>query len=502
MSSSPTVALRDVTFRYESAQQPLFSSLSAHFPSGFTGVVGANGVGKTSLLCLVTGTLVPEKGTIQSVSDAVYCAQRTDNPPAGLADFLEDWSTEAFALRGRLGVDPKFLSRWETLSHGERKRAQIAHALWCEPTVLAIDEPTNHIDAQARELLIDNLKRFRGVGLIVSHDRDLLDDLCVRCLWIEPRNARVFPGGFTKAWEQRELNRDSAVRERATAVREHEQLGREIVKRRELASRSHRDRSKRNLASKDRATRSEIDLARVSGKDGQAGRLLRQLDGRAAQADTRLAAARVEKVHEAGFWLPESRSRRNTLFMLEPGEILINANRVIRFPQLSMKPQDRVAITGLNGVGKSTLLRHILKKVNVPAVNLTKMPQEVDARMARAILDEARTLPRKQLGHVMNLVSRLGSRPERLLESRQPSPGELRKLLLALGMARSPHLIVMDEPTNHLDLPSIDALEKALADCPCGLLLVSHDQRFLGRLTEQSWHIEGDEEGNSLIIVH
>ena len=130
------------------------------------------------------------------------------------------------------------------------------------------------------------------------------------------------------------------------------------------------------------------------------------------------------------------------------------------------------------------------------------MPQEVDARMARAILDEARTLPRQQLGHVMNLVSRVGSRPERLLESRQPSPGELRKLLLALGMARSPHLIVMDEPTNHLDLPSIDALEKALADCPCGLLMVSHDQRFLGRLTEQSWHIEGDEEGNSLIIVH
>lgn len=162
MSSIPTVALRDVTFRYENAQQPLFSSLSAHFPLGFTGVVGANGAGKTSLLHLVTGALVPEKGTIQSVADAVYCTQHTDDPPAGLADFLEDWDAEAYALRGRMGVEPEFLDRWDTLSHGERKRAQIAHALWCKPTVLAIGEPTNHIDAHARELLIDSLKRFRG----------------------------------------------------------------------------------------------------------------------------------------------------------------------------------------------------------------------------------------------------------------------------------------------------------------------------------------------------
>lgn len=323
----------------------------------------------------------------------------------------------------------------------------------------------------------------------------------MQCLWLEARNARIFPGGFTKAREQKELDQETAVRERATAVREREQLRHENIKRREQASRSQHDRSKRNVAIKDSATRWDINLARVSGKDGQAGHLLRQLDGRAAQADSRVAATQAEKLHQVGIWLPESRSRRNTLFILEPGEILLGADRVLRFPQLSMKPQDRVAITGVNGVGKSTLFRCILENVNVPAENLTKMPQEVDARTARAILNEARTLPRKQLGHVMNLVSRLGSRPERLLESRQPSPGELRKLLLALGMARAPHLIAMDEPTNHLDLTSIEALEKALADCPCGVLLVSHDQRFLDRLTEQSWHIEGDKEGNSLLIV-
>ena len=106
-------------------------------------------------------------------------------------------------------------------------------------------------------------------------------------------------------------------------------------------------------------------------------------------------------------------------------------------------------------------------------------------------MDQARRLANDQLGRLMTAISCLGSRPKRLLDSQLPSPGEVRKLLLALGIARTPHLIIMDEPTNHLDLPSIQCLEAALAQCPCGLLLVSHDERFLKDLTTSSWHIDG-----------
>ena len=166
-----------------------------------------------------------------------------------------------------------------------------------------------------------------------------------------------------------------------------------------------------------------------------------------------------------------------------------------------MRADDRVAITGPNGTGKTTLVQHILASANVPEEKLTAMPQEVDAVLGAAILQEAHRLAPEQLGHAMNTVSRLGSRPARLLESVEPSPGELRKLLLALGMARAPHLIVMDEPTNHLDLPSIECLENALADCPCGLLLVSHDERFLDRLEMQRWHISGDGTGDSHVEI-
>jgi ATPase subunit of ABC transporter with duplicated ATPase domains len=125
----------------------------------------------------------------------------------------------------------------------------------------------------------------------------------------------------------------------------------------------------------------------------------------------------------------------------------------------------------------------------VPEAHVTYVPQEIDLRRSQEILTQVRELPNERLGHVMTIISRLGSRPHRLLESVAPSPGETRKLLLALGMTRLPHIIVMDEPTNHMDLPSIECLETALADCPCALLLVSHDQRFLEKLTRIRWHL-------------
>lgn len=499
MSFEPSVALRDLAFIHESSTGPLFSGLSVHLPRGFTGVVGANGAGKTTLLRIVAGELAPSAGTVQGAHDAVYCEQRTDAPPRALAQLLDDFAPEAFELRGRLGIEADFLTRWDTLSHGERKRAQIACALWRRPALLAIDEPTNHIDAGARDLLVAALERFRGVGLIVSHDRGLLDALCVQCLWLEPPTVRVYPGGYTQAREQRRHERQSAVAERHQAGRDYRRLQAEAVERRERAAREHVDRSKRGLSRKDHDAREKIDRARVT--DGNAGASLRQLHGRTEHARVRLDAAVVEKEYETGIWLPGSRSRRDLLFALDAGDVPLGGDRVLQIPRLSMRPADRVAITGPNGAGKSTLVRRILRDVNVPPEKVIAMPQEIDAVAAARILDDARRLPSAQLGHVMNVVSRLGSRPQRLLESRHPSPGEIRKLLLALGMARAPHFIVMDEPTNHLDLPSIEALEEALDACPCGLLLVSHDARFLERLTRVFWRIEMGATGDSTVVT-
>src|SRR5512133_3129810 len=148
-----SVLLDKISFVYDSAQEPLFEGVSLELGAGWTGVVGPNGSGKTTLLRIIAGELSSTAGQVRLPGDAVYCPQRTDSPSEGLGDLLEDYEGEAAALRARLGVQDDWLARWKTLSHGERKRAQLAVALWGRPGVLLIDEPTNHIDREARALL-------------------------------------------------------------------------------------------------------------------------------------------------------------------------------------------------------------------------------------------------------------------------------------------------------------------------------------------------------------
>lgn len=303
------VVFENVSYRYESMHEPLLRGCSISFPTGWSGIVGANGAGKTTILKLACGLLEPKSGSLQLPRISIYCAKRTDDVPGLLEPLIHAQDRQASEIKLRLGILDDWDTRWNTLSHGERKRAQIAIALWQQPDVLALDEPTNHIDADARRMLLAALCNYRGIGLLVSHDRELLDSLCRRCLFLNPPEAVLRPGNYSSG--KREASRE-----------------------------------------------------------------------------------------------------------------------------------------------------------------------------------EARQQPSEMLGRIMTVVSRLGSRPAGLMDSVEPSPGELRKLLLGIGIAQQPYLIIMDEPTNHLDLPSIECLEDALADCPCGLLLVSHDMRFLRRLTQLQWHID------------
>jgi ATPase subunit of ABC transporter with duplicated ATPase domains len=117
------------------------------------------------------------------------------------------------------------------------------------------------------------------------------------------------------------------------------------------------------------------------------------------------------------------------------------------------------------------------------------------------MMQDVKSLNHDQLGHIMTIVSRLGTRPGRLLETELPSPGEIRKILLALGIIRTPSLIIMDEPTNHLDLPSIECLEQMLVDCPCALLLVSHDQAFLERLSNIYWKLSVNKKQPNVSVL-
>ena len=487
---SAHLEFKRVAFAYDGQDDPLFRDFSFQFPPGWTGIIGANGSGKTTLLRLAAGDLRPQSGEIVRTAPVIYCEQRTDDPPLDLSRFLSASDSRSARLIDSLGISNDWPRRWPTLSHGERKRAQIAVALWHKPEILAVDEPTNHIDLAGLDMLFEVLPAFGGIGLIVSHNRELLDRLCSNCLFIRPPEVVSYRGGYSEAVELARLEAEGVRKRHAVVSKDYRRLKREAARRREAADAAPKLRSKRGLAPKDHDARAKKDLARLTGKDGKAGRLYERFRGRLDRKREELDGIRVSKEYRLGVEFRGCRKQGDLLYRSEPMSLPLGTARSLRMPPIAILPGDRIALVGDNGSGKSTLIRHVMETIELPPERIVYIPQEITADAEEAFMQELLSLPAAQLGAIMTIVSRLGSRPPRLLASVLPSPGEMRKLMLAEGLTRSPWLIVMDEPTNHMDLPSIEVLEDALDNVECALLLVSHDRVFLGCLARKLWRIE------------
>jgi ATPase subunit of ABC transporter with duplicated ATPase domains len=276
-------------------------------------------------------------------------------------------------------------------------------------------------------------------------------------------------------------------------------LHQEANQRRDQALKAERQRSKKHVDKHDHDTKARINLLRVT--DSGSGQRLRQLDGRLDLAQARLRDLPIVKDANLGVTILGERSPGKHLIALEPTSLPLGQSRHLELPSLLVLPVDRIALVGANGTGKSTLVRHILSSIQLPAGRIAYLPQEIALDQSRTILNNFRRLPKNELGRAMTIVDRLGSSPQRLLQSDCPSPGELRKLLLASCMVTSPFLIILDEPTNHLDLPSIECLENALDDCEAALILVSHDRRFLKRLARTTWEIQSQSNGTRLVVL-
>ncbi|MFO0660911.1 MAG: ATP-binding cassette domain-containing protein [Polyangiaceae bacterium] len=239
-----------MSFAYDGAR-PLLSQVSFSLAPGMTGLVGENGAGKSTLLALLARQLKPTSGNIDlSPRDSLMLvvAQSVELVPEPAFRLRDDTGRAARRLRVRFGLDEWALDRWKTLSPGERRRWQVASAFFMEPDILLLDEPTNHLDPELRTLLMDSIASFCGVGVLVSHDRDLLDSSTTRTLRVHRGSVHCFDSSFSEA------NESWHVAERATAhARELQKERVRTLERHLSAKRATRESAEQNLSTKTRA---------------------------------------------------------------------------------------------------------------------------------------------------------------------------------------------------------------------------------------------------------
>ncbi|MBC8376813.1 MAG: ABC-F family ATP-binding cassette domain-containing protein [FCB group bacterium] len=498
---SRSLTIQHVCFKYPSSVDALFNDISVAFYTGWTGIVGTNGCGKSTLLHLINQNLKPDSGIINSPGDIQSVEQRTDYAPLGLDRLSRAEDAQIWSWRAKLGIQPDWFNRWGTISHGERKRLQIAQALAHEPDVLILDEPDNHLDINTKEILLNSLKAFQGIGLIVSHDRHLLDALCDHTLFLDEGHPDMRKGGYSTA--RQELDREQLEHQRQKAVlqKEARKLRRELQRRSEEVSRTAGRRNRGHLARGDSDGRAKIGLAIYSGKDKKSGRLKQTLSERVDKVEARKSAISIKKEHRSGIHLGGGAGHRAVLIDEPAGSINPNDSLTVSWPDLLLERGQCIAITGANGSGKSILLNHLIGRSTLPKSEVLYMPQEIPLSEGTSLLETLHQLSHDDMGQVLTIVRRLGSDPESLLHGDMISPGESRKLMLALGMSQECSLLVLDEPTNHLDLLAITCLEEALLEWDGSILLVSHDRHLVSSVAETVWSLESDQSGNSRLSI-
>lgn len=510
--SIQTLEFQHLTFHYPDQSLDLFSDLNLSIGSGWTALIGANGGGKSTLLKLACNQLKPLSGAVLHPPLCIYVPQRTDEIPPTYADFALSYDALACKLHGQLGLDRDYPSRWETLSHGERKRAQIAWALYRESDLLCVDEPTNHLDKNAMHLIISALQLHRGIGLLVSHDREVLDALCTTTVEVQSPFVTKLACPPSQAMEEirkLRLSAETSYREQGKELR---CLVREKQRRRSVAQVQDVRNSKRHIDAKDHDAKARIDGFRVSGGDKVAGRLSRQLDTRLSnQLATKqslfssLSEMRALDLSKSSAGITLQGVKHPAKIVLDTDETVLSLgpDRRLFLPALTLSHTDRVGIRGPNGIGKSTLIRHLVPLFEEKSIRFWYLEQELDQEKSLCSYQKFEALDSQTKGRIVSTVVRLGSDARLFLQSALPSPGELRKLLLAQALESELSLLVLDEPTNHLDLPSRLALEAELGAFTGALLLISHDQSFLDKVCSTWWDIASIADSlDSELIVH
>lgn len=499
----------------------LFHNLSLTFGAERTGVVGRNGVGKTTLLGLIAGLTEPTSGSVVRCGRTGWLEQ-VDAPLPGqtVADLLDvaeplavqarilaghgteadlaeaDWTLEERLARilTSVGLPDLSLDRLaDSLSGGERTRARIARLLLSEPDLIILDEPTNHLDAEGRGAIHQLLETWRGGAVVVSHDRNLLQQMD-RIVEITSLGTAVYGGNYDLFSARKAEELANTARALSQAEQAQAQAARDRQK--SLERQARRDRAGKATARKGSEPRILLG-ARAAQAEATGARLQGQAQRQVEQAGQQLDAARerIERLQPMRFTLPPTglATGRTVLQLSGVRWTTPEGRRVLDGIDLTLTGPERLAVVGANGSGKSTLLKLMAGQLAPSEGTITRpVPTaRLDQDTAQLLPDETlrdawlRLHPGGTVNDAQAALARFlfrNAAAERTVGTL--SGGERLRAALAVTMTGKdvPQLLILDEPTNHLDLDAMTALEEALSAYDGALVVASHDTAFLTRL--------------------
>ncbi len=498
------LVIEDLGFSIEG--RALFAGATARIPAGHkVGLVGRNGSGKTTLFRLIRGELVPDTGTIRLPSRARIggVAQEAPAGPASLLDTvlaadteraalmaeaegatdpariaavqarltdIDAWSAEGRAsaiLKGLGFTAEEMLKPCADFSGGWRMRVALAGVLFAAPDLLLLDEPTNYLDLEGALWLESYLARYPHTVIVISHDRGLLNRAVGAILHLEDGRLALYQGGY-----------DTFARTRAEqrAVQAAEAKKQEL-RRAHLQGFVDRFRAK---ASKARQAQSRIKML---------------------EKMTPITPPAEAAQHVFSFPAPEELAP--PIVALEGVRVGYDGKPVLQRLNLRLDQDDRIALLGRNGEGKSTLSKLLAGKLDPMGGQITRAAKlrvgyfaqhQVDElhldetplqHIQRRRPDEAQARLRARLAGFGLFADQAGTEVARL------SGGQKARLSLLLATLDAPHLLILDEPTNHLDIESREALVEALTAYPGAVVLVSHDMHLLGLVADRLWLVSG-----------
>ncbi len=495
----------------------LFSNFNVHFEPVRTGLVGRNGVGKSTLLKLIAAELQPQSGTIsvhgtlgvlrqtvqiaqdETIADlfgVTAALELLNRAEAGLATIDElsdaDWTLESrmeLALQ-RVGLDAPPETLLRKFSGGQRTRLGLAALIFADPDFILLDEPTNNLDRDGRQAVIELLAGWRKGAIIVSHDRELLETVDA-IVELTSLGATRYGGNWSHYRERKTIELASAQHDLADAERRIQDVARRAQA--TVESKARKDSAGQKQRSKGGMPKILLDRAknRSENTSGDNARLAESRRSQALEEATE-ARRRIEILQPVSVVLsPTGLPANKTVLRVENVSVGYEPGRpILESISFTITGPERIAVVGANGSGKTTLLAVIAGKLQPwtgsvqVMTNVAMLDQQVSLLdSATSVLDNFRRLnPDSDVNACRAALARLMFRSDTALQTVSSlSGGQLLRAGLAcvLGSASPPSLLILDEPTNHLDVDSIEAVEAGLRAYDGALLVVSHDEPFL-----------------------